>query len=368
MKKNIKLTALLLGLLMVASAAMTACDSGKKACTEHTDANGDGVCDVCEAIVETESETASESVSESESDAPAAVTVTVSLSVKDQKGNAVSDAVMRILLLDEFGDQDSEWEPMIVTTDANGEVTVELAEGLYRLTYDALRENFLGAPAVLTVKEGMEPVTLEVTDNTPDGSDEHPFFLGKEGMTIADFPADSTYCFTLFAGDRRSVIIDNALVEVIMNDVTYTPDENGRITVEITGSNPEEHVYFTVRNNGEAQKVTVKIISEVGSMDNPIVIDAITAEAKDIVATIPAGVIMYYTWTADKDGTLKVTSQDETNNISLHNLTTGMSSSPSNGAAEVTLAVNAGDKIVLHVAMELTTGDIAEILFAVAVE
>ncbi len=362
MKRTTKLTALLLGVLMAASVAMTACDGSKESCKEHTDANGDGKCDVCDAAV-----TESESESPTESESTPEETIAVSLTVKEQNGTPVSGAVMRIVRLDEWYDVDSEWEPMIVTADENGAATVALAEGLYRLSYDSLPENFLGATATLTVTTDMEPVALEVTNNTPDGSEEHPFFLGDESITM-DFPANTSYVFTLFAGDRRSVTVENASAEIVMNGVTYSPDANGRVTVRIDGKNPEEHVRVTVLNKGDAQELTVLVSSELGSMDNPIVIPSITGEATEMVATIPSGVIMYYTWTADKDCTLKVTSQDTANNISLHNKTDAKSTAATDGAAEVSLDVKAGDVVFLHVAVKLATENSTELVFSVVTE
>lgn len=371
-KKTVKLTALLAGVIMAASLAMTACDGGET-CKEHVDADGDGVCDVCHATVSTESNSSSESASETESGTAEAKKVAVAMTVRAQDGAPVPGAVMRIALLDEWYDEDTSWDPISVTTDENGAVSVDLTEGTYRLTYETLPENFLAGTVVLTVEDGMEPVALEVTDNTPDGSEDRPFFLGEGSMTVA-FPENTAYHFTLFAGDRRSLVLENLptdannTVEVTVNGVTYTPDENGLLIVKIEGEDVEEQVRLTVTNQGGARDLTLTTRSELGSMNNPIVIETLTETAEDITVTVPAGMIMYYAWTADKDGTLKVTSADTANNISLHNKTTGQSTSFSDGTAEVSLDVKAGDVVLLHVAVKLTTEDDAQLTFAVALD
>lgn len=365
MKKTTKLTALLMGLLMAASVAMTACDGGGDACKEHSDANGDGVCDVCKATISSESDKVSESDSSSESESETEKTVTVSLTVKEQDGTPVPGIVMRIVLLDEWYDEDVDWEPVSITSDDNGAASVALAEGVYRLSYEILPENYIGGTVMLNVKEGMEPVALEVTNNTPDGTEEHPFFLSDGSLTMT-FPSQTSYAFSLFIGDRRSVVIDNASVEVTMNGVTYQPDENGRVTVKIEGTDPEAQLIFTVTNKGDEQSVTLVSSSELGSMHNPIVIETINETAQEITATVPAGMIMYYSWTADKDVTLKVTSQDTTNNICIQNKTTGQTTAASDGTSEISLNVKAGDVIVLQVSVKLVTETTTELVFAVS--
>ncbi len=343
MKKTTKITALLLCVLVATSVAMTACD-------------GEG------SETDTPTESVSETISATESETdPVPVDVQVTVNVKEEDGTPVSGAVMRILWNEDY---DDEWEPVLVTTDATGAATVTLPEGDYTVTFDTLPDMFVGGSTRLMVAEGMEAVTIEVINNTPDGTENHPFFLG-EYSTSVELPAGASHHFKMFNGDRRTLVVKGSTsMKLELSGETYLPDENGCISIRITG-NPEDHVQFSLSNTTEAiLPLTILLESDPGALENPLVI----AEGQtEVTASVPQGMTMYYAWTATMDGTLEVTSENTANDISLHNKTSGQSTSSTDGGQKASVAVKAGDVVFIHVAAKLATETNTEIVFALAV-
>lgn len=315
---------LLILALAVSLLAVTACDKNPPAdTTEDTTAAGE------------------EATTEAPTDAPAAK-VEVTLTVKDQDGNAMPEAVLTILPASEEG------ESATLTADNEGTVTVTLPEGEYTVRFDVLPEYVLGIDTKITVKAGMEPVTLEVTDNTPNGSEERPFVINEDSITVT-VPAGVTYHFTLFGGYNRTLHVTDAGAEILFRDQTYAPDENGSIAVRIVTDSPRDHAYVALTNkSGDSREITLTLVSDPGAMDNPIVIETL---GESITANVPQDGMVYYRWTATAAGKLTVTSADPINNISLNNLANSKVTDFTNGAESVTLEVAEGDTITIVVSV-----------------
>lgn len=315
---------LLILALAVSLLAVAACDKNPPAdTTEDTTAAGE------EATTEAPTET------------PAAK-VEVTLTVKDQDGNAMPEAVLTILPASEEG------ESATLTADNEGTVTVTLPEGEYTVRFDVLPEYVLGIDTKITVKAGMEPVVLEVIDNTPNGSEERPFVINEDSLTVT-VPAGETYHFTLFGGYNRTLHVTDAGVEILFRDQTYAPDENGSIAVRIVTDSPRDHAYVALTNkSGDTREITLTLVSDPGAMDNPIVIETL---GEAITANVPQDGMVYYRWTATAAGKLTVTSADDINNISLNNLANSKVTDFTNGAESVTLEVAEGDTITIVVSV-----------------
>lgn len=311
---------LLILALAVSLLAVTACDKNPPAdTTEDTTATGE------EAPTET----------------PAAK-VEITLTVKDQDGNAMPEAVLTILPASEEG------ESATLTADNEGTVTVTLPEGEYTVRFDVLPEYVLGIDTKITVKAGMEPVALEVIDNTPNGSEERPFVINEDSLTVT-VPAGETYHFTLFGGYNRTLYVTDAGAEILFRDQTYAPDENGSIAVRIVTDSPRDHAYVALTNkSGNSREITLTLVSDPGAMDNPIVIETL---GEAITANVPQDGMIYYRWTATAAGKLTVTSADPINNISLNNLANSKVTDFTNGAESVTLEVAEGDTITIVVSV-----------------
>ena len=315
---------LLILALAVSLLAVTACDKNPPAdTTEDTTAAGE------------------EATTEAPTEAPAAK-VEVTLTVKDQDGNAMPEAVLTILPASEEG------ESATLTADNEGTVTVTLPEGEYTVRFDVLPEYVLGIDTKITVKAGMEPVALEVMDNTPNGSEERPFVINEDSLTVT-VPAGETYHFTLFGGYNRTLHVTDAGAEILFRDQTYAPDENGSIAVRIVTDSPRDHAYVALTNkSGDTREITLTLVSDPGAMDNPIVIETL---GESITANVPQDGMVYYRWTATAAGKLTVTSADAINNISLNNLANSKVTDFTNGAESVTLEVAEGDTITIVVSV-----------------
>ena len=282
-----------------------------------------------------------EGTTEAPTEAPAAK-VEVTLTVKDQDGNAMPEAVLTILPASEEG------ESATLTADNEGTVTVTLPEGEYTVRFDVLPEYVLGIDTKITVKAGMEPVALEVIDNTPNGSEERPFVINEDSLTVT-VPAGETYHFTLFGGYNRTLHVTDVGAEILFRDQTYAPDENGSIAVRIVTDSPRDHAYVALTNkSGDTREITLTLVSDPGAMDNPIVIETL---GEAITANVPQDGMVYYRWTATAAGKLTVTSADPINNISLNNLANSKVTDFTNGAESVTLEVAEGDTITIVVSV-----------------
>jgi hypothetical protein len=322
--KHSRLIALLL-ILLLSVAALVACDGKKPADTTPSDTT----------VGENEQPT------EAPTEAPAAK-VNVTLTVKDQDGNPMAEAVMTILPVS------GEGESATLNANAEGTVTVSLPAGDYTVRFDVLPEYVLGIDTPLSVTEGMEPVVLEVTDNTPNGSADRPFVIGEDSMTVT-VPAGVTYNFTLFGGYNRTLTVVDAGAEITYKEEIYAPDADGRIAVPIVTDSPRDHAFFALTNkSGEAREITVTVVSAPGAMDNPIVIEAL---GESVTAQVPQDGMVYYKWVATATGTVTVSSADTINNVSINNLTTSQVSDFSAGAASVSLGVTEGDEITIVVSV-----------------
>ncbi len=349
--KRLNIITLSIALLMAASAVMSGCGSE----CAHTDANVDGACDACGAamgiVAGSESETdgntdtAGDTSTESET-ARTPAEVNVTLHIKDQYGTAIAGAAIQI-----NNAKIKPIDPVTATTDADGNATVTLTEGEYTVIFEELPEYHLGGSTPLTVTAGMDAVEIEVTNNTPNGSEEHPFFLNTESATFT-FAENTTYYFSLFAGDRRSVVIENAGgLTVTLNGTAHTADENGTVRIPLVTDKQQNRMNLAI-TSPTAQDVTVTVETEPGALDNPIVL---TLDAyKTVTATVPKDTVVYYSFTVPADWTgISVHSDDPANNISMTNQTTSATTNFTDGEVEKTfdLAVTGGDVVIIAVSL-----------------
>ncbi len=316
---------LLISILAVGLLTATACKGG----------------DTTEPTTEEMTATSTEAATESPTTA-SREKVSVTLTVKDQDGNVMPETVLTVLPVGEEG------ESATLTADSEGTVTVSLTEGDYTIRFDILPEYVLGMDTALSVKAGMEPVTLEVRNNRPDGSVDRPFVVSEDTAT-AMIPAGETYHFTMFGANNRTLTLTDPDAEVFYNNSTYKPDEEGKIAVRMSTESPRDPSIFAVTNTGsEDREITVTILSDPGAMDNPIVVESLDTP---FTANVPQDGMLYYRWTASAAGTLTVASADTINNISLNNLTTSQVTDFSGGAESISMTVSEGDTISIVVSV-----------------
>ncbi len=337
-----KITLLALAALMATTVAMSACGG---VCS-HMDNDGNGICDLCQSSLVSEAETTPDTdpATETVPETDAAKSIITEICVKDQNGTPISGAVLQI-------NDESNTLVETATTYPNGTVSLTLLEGKYTVIFAELPEYHLGGMPQIEIKEGIGTIDLEVINNTPDGSEEHPFFLNSETASFS-FDANTTLHFSLFAGDRRSIVIENAAdLTLTLDGTTHLPDENGLIKIPVVSANQQNHLSMSITSK-IAQSVTVGVVAELGSSDNPIVIEALGT----VTATVPKDSIVYYTYTAARSCTLVLTSEDSKNNISMTNRTTSVTTNFSNGSlGELSLDIVSGD--VITIAVSVLGGD-----------
>lgn len=269
-----------------------------------------------------------------------AVKVDVTLTVQDQDGKPMAESVVTILPVNEEG------ESATLTANNQGVITVTLPEGEYTVRFDILPEYVLGIDTTITVRTGMDPIVLEVTDNTPNGTVERPFVVNEDSVDVS-IPAGVTYHFTLFGSNNRTLTLTDAGAEVIYKDTTYSPDENGLISVRMSTDSPRDHAYFAVTNKGsDEREFHITILSDPGAMDNPIVVETL---GENITVSVPKDGMVYYKWTATASGTLTVNSADTINNISLNNLMTSQVTDFTQGSETASITITEGDEITIVV-------------------
>lgn len=289
-----------------------------------------------------ESTPAETTASEETTALPEEARVNVSFSVVDQDGNSITEAVLTVLPDSEEG------ESALLNTDGEGKCSVSLPTGSYTVRFDVLPEYVLGIDTPITVTEDMEPVILTVTNNTPNGTEARPFVINDSTATVT-VPAGETYHFTLFGGSNRTLTMESPNAEITYNDTVYAPDENGVISVRLVTESQRDHVFFALKNTAsEATEMTISLVSDPGTMDNPMIIEVL---GEAITAQVPQEGMVYYKWTATASGTLKVSSSDSINNISLNNITTSRVSDFTEGKEVETLAVSEGDIVTVVVSV-----------------
>ncbi len=351
-----KMTLLALASLMATAVAMSSCGS----ICNHMDNDRNQLCDICGASMETAAENVTQSGNETAVDAgsemapetagdtgsemapgtDSAKEVRVTITVKDQRSTPIEGAVFHVIT--------PEHDTLVtLTTDADGHATYALFEGEYTVVFETLPEWHLGGTVPLKVTADTAAIDLEVLNNTPDGSEENPFFIGTDTATNT-FAAGATLHYTFVAGDRRTLVIENAAdIEITLNGTKHLPDENGLIRVPISSQSQQTHLKLAVTSK-TAQDVIIRIEVAPGAQDNPLVIEALGS----VQATVPKDVVVHYTYTAEKATTIYLRSDDPKNNISMINHTTNAATSFTNGSTEaISLKVEAGDIVSIAVSV-----------------
>ena len=101
---------------------------------------------------------------------------------------------------------------------------------------------------------------------------------------------------------KKVLTVDSASAEVVYNGKTYTA-EGGKVTVPLSEGEGEA-AYFVIKTNNEPQAS----VSMPGSESAPFVLNAAEVNGKKITLTLRAGETVYYTFVADKNGTVALSS------------------------------------------------------------
>jgi hypothetical protein len=308
-------------------------DTNNTECTVHKDLNKDDKCDVC--------------------DAPYSDKVKITVKILNESGDGVSGATVRAIA--------ASGELSLGTTGADGCIIAELKPATYTICIEDLPEywyitnNYHEFEITATTSS----LVFTAINNTPDGSADKPFYAG-EGVENALMPAGAAHLY-FATGSSRYVIINNANVKLTYNGEDYTADESGVIKVLLTA--PEsiyERIYFTVTNTLETETtVSITFESLPGSYDNPYAAELDTVTE----ATVAKEGMVYYKWTAAFGGTLRVSSEDTNNMITLR--CGAIVTEASDGGAYVELTVNDGDTVIIEIASKDGISETDTIAFTV---
>ena len=147
-----------------------------------------------------------------------------------------------------------------------------------------------------------------MTDNNPDGSPERPFYVSDKETEITIEAGQELY-FNYRGSTVKQLVLNSDKLSVTYNGQTYEA-QNGAIEFYVT---PEigEMSLFSVKNiSDETVTETLWLISSLGSYDNPMILESMSA-----TASVPAEGSVYYSWTATKDGVIVLTVENPGNNF-----------------------------------------------------
>ncbi len=272
-------------------------------------------------------------------------------------------------------------EKTSVTFDANGKGSAILSEGEYSVEYEELPIYCQGVDYSVTITKTSTSITLNVSDNTPNGSEERPFPLLDENATF-HFTANATYWFSIRAGEGRNISIENPNVEVSCpneagEQIIYKPDENGVVKFHITAENPITVYYFTVSYKSDVEAdIELLLQGDPGTFADPYKLESKDLGTPVTIMVAPNGTL-YYKWTADRAGTLTLSVADAQMDIVGMTKTSeggGTVDSGVTGKGEdgtlrdsVTLTVEKGDSIVVRVSHDSEDVNGKEVTFTLSI-
>lgn len=296
-----------------------------KKCDGHVDADDDYKCDKCGEDYDDGDE------------APDVTTVTVSFTVKLDNGQALSGVSFTLERGERFYN---------LTSDANGLASVSVEPGAYAISYDydTLPEYCTPETFGIKIAEGTNSFNLLIVDNQPDGSAQKPFFISENETELTLSPGQEVF-FNYRGSSLKYARVYSDAVVINYGDNTYEA-VNGLVEAVIEPDIGTVTV-FSVKNISDAElNTTLYLEAPLGSSENPIKMDT-----NSLTATVNDETIIYYKWTADKDGVLVLTSPTERNNISLTKILENdvPVSSYTSGSSAAYLVVSVGDTVTVAV-------------------
>lgn len=158
-----------------------------------------------------------------------------------------------------------------------------------------------------------EPDVVEPTE-PPEGSEANPIFLPKLSNTVTVPAGKTVYYYGNFSGMMMTV---TGTGNYIYNGTSYEIDG---VAIPVKSDSPRTPIIVAIQNTGDADaEYTISFAYPLGTMDNPA-----TAVLGDNAATVEANTEGYFfTYTAEKTGTLVMTMPAGNWQYTVNNLTTG---------------------------------------------
>ncbi len=256
--------------------------------------------------------------------------------LKDQEGDVIANAKISIV------DKDDK-EITSVTTDNEGKATVTVKGECYADVME-LPDGYLDV-AGLTKLEG-ESIVIEVSNNIPNGTISRPYPVEDENEIILG--ANETVYYIIYGGGRN-FLIENAqgLVVTYGQDEPREADDENKISFKMPPTDASSRAVIVKLENktGEEKAYTLKIFSDKGALDNPF--DVVLGQLEKV--TVEKEKIVYYSYTAEKDGMVVVYSETKDNSIYFYNTTKMVVSSNTNGSLCEYIYAEKGDEITVYV-------------------
>lgn len=255
-------------------------------CKEHIDKNDDFLCDNC---------------GKEFNDGLEVVTENVTFVVKMSDGQTLSGVGFSLTKDEEVID---------LVSDANGKVTRNLVVGYYTLEFDyeTIESSLSSNIYSVNVKQGMSEVVIILSDNTPDGSAEKPFYVADKETEIVLAPGGELH-FNYRGASTKYLTINSDSLVVIYEGVEYTAFD-GVIEVTVTPKEVGTTTKFVIKNVSDTTVAeTMYFVALLGSVDNPY-----NLNEDDECKVVPADGTIYYQWTAYEDCVLVVFVPNHKNN------------------------------------------------------
>ena len=332
-------------ILLVLSLSLFSCVE-EEPC-QHIDANDDFLCDNC-----------------SEDFDDGLATTPVTIYIKLDNGTALAGVK---LTLSRGGNTYS------YTSGSDGSVKVDLIAGLYSVDYDydTLPEYCTPDAFGVKIEQGKDSITLTVTDNTPDGSAEKPYFV-SETETEITLKAGEEIHYVIRVSGERHVKVHNSQAVIGYNGEIYEAVDGVASLVIMPEQTDVVSAVFSVKNSSSESITTIlEVNAPLGAYENPIKLSE-----NGTAVTVNCDSIVYYSWVATADGILTLTANSDRNNIYVRRVLEGdvPVDKYSGGELTVSMDVLAGDVITIGVsALEAQQGhenqeyDV-EISFALTIE
>lgn len=316
---------LCLALLVSVMALVTSCGpTTPEPCDEHTDTDGNRVCDVCKELL---------------LDLPK--DVAVSFTVKDQDDIVVPGVEVT------FTSTADATKTVTATGGQDGKLTATLTEGTYRVSYDYDVDAigyYLTDTSSITVEEATTEMVLKLINNNPNGTEDRPFSLSVDENEVV-IPANTSYYYVVYRAINLIADISGEGIKVTYRGTDYTT-EDGNIIFNLLGEDTNSVEVLLIENTTDAEATaSVTITSTPGSSGNPYIIEA----DGDVTADdLTKDSIIYYTYTAAVAGELTITVTSENSYVAMINSRNSVAASTTDADTNViTLAVEAGDEIII---------------------
>ena len=310
---------------------------------QHIDKDDDYLCDNCGEHFDDGDEPID----------PLVTNATVNFIVKLEDGTPLEGVKFSLLRGEQI---------LSLVTGNDGSVKQLLDYGAYSIEvdYETLPEYCYADVLGIKVQDGTGDFVITVIDNKPDGSVDKPLPILENDTEISLEPGDELY-FTYRGATIKYLTINSDKLEVSYKDETYSA-EDGVISVTISPESIGEMTIFSVKNISDSSvSTTMKVYAPEGSDENPIELTENSA-----TVSVTGEETKYYTYIADKDGVLILTTPTTNSNISVTRFMVKEidgetieipTVSQQEGAGSLYVFVKAGEKVKIAVATANSSGE-----------